>query len=241
VHDLAPGRLRLGIGPGNPVLIESWYGLPQTSPLRYLKEYLEILRAALWEGATSYQGEFFHISNDNMAATTTATLLRKAQVPLLISAVGPKAFRLAGEVSDGAISWACPVPYLLDQALPALRAGAEANQRPAPPLIAHMSVALSTDEAAVLAVKRQQMQMGMKYGPYARMFVKAGFAGALKGDEKELDALIRSQVVSGDEETVRNRLKELLASGLDELLLQLMPIADEAKERQQLLQLVSSL
>lgn len=241
VQDLAPGRLQLGIGPGNPVLIESWYGLAQTSPLRYLKEYLEILRAALWEGTTSYQGEFFHINDDNIAATTIATLLRKAQIPLLISAVGPKAFRLAGEVTDGAISWVCPVPYLLNQALPALRAGAEASQRPAPPVIAHVQVAMSTNEEAVLATKRQTIKMAGQYGPYARMYVKAGFAGALTGDEKEIDALIRSQVVSGDEETVKNCLKELLASGLDELLLQLIPIVDEAKEWQQLLRLVGSL
>jgi alkanesulfonate monooxygenase SsuD/methylene tetrahydromethanopterin reductase-like flavin-dependent oxidoreductase (luciferase family) len=241
VHDLAPGRLRLGIGPGNPVLIKDWYGLAQTSPLPYLKEYLEILRGILWYGTTSYEGEFFHISSDNIASRTMAPLLRKAQVPLLISAVGPKAFRLAGEVSDGAISWACPVPYLLDQAQPALYAGAEARQRSAPPLIAHIPVAMSTDEAAILAVSRPIVQNAMRFGPYAQMYVKAGFARAVNGDEDELDRLIRAQVVSGDEMTVRNRLKELLASGLDELLLQLRPIADEAKEQHQLLQLVGSL
>lgn len=58
------------------------------------------------------------------------TIPRPAQIPLLISALGEKAFRLAGEIADGAISWVCPVPYLLDTALSALRAGAEAQHRP---------------------------------------------------------------------------------------------------------------
>jgi alkanesulfonate monooxygenase SsuD/methylene tetrahydromethanopterin reductase-like flavin-dependent oxidoreductase (luciferase family) len=241
IHDLAPGRLRLGVGPGNPMLIQDWFGLPQPSPLAHLKEYVEMLRGFLWENATSYQGKFFHMSDDNIVTPIIASTLRKAQLPLLISAVGPRAFQLAGEISDGALSYTCPIPYLLEQALPALRAGAEAYQRPTPPLIAHVTVALSTDEAAVLTAKRKRVQMAARTGPYARMFAKAGFADALEGDEKELDALAMTLGISGDEATLQSKIKELLASGLDELMLQLIPIVDEATERKQLLQLVGSL
>ena len=42
VHDLAPERLRLGVGSGNPLFLESRYGLSQRAPLSYLKEYLEV-------------------------------------------------------------------------------------------------------------------------------------------------------------------------------------------------------
>jgi len=48
-------------------------------------------------------------------------------------------------------------------------------------------------------------------------------------------------VISGDEETVRNRIHELLANGLDELMLDFIPIIDEIKEREQLLHLIGSL
>jgi alkanesulfonate monooxygenase SsuD/methylene tetrahydromethanopterin reductase-like flavin-dependent oxidoreductase (luciferase family) len=253
IYDIAPGRLRLGVGPGNPMLIQDWFGLPQPSPLAHLKEYVEMLRGFLWENATYYQGEFFHMSDDTIITPIITSTLRKAPLPVLVSAVGPRAFRLAGEVSDGALSYTCPIPYLLEQALPALRAGAEAHKRPAPPLLAHVTVAMSTDEEAVLAVKRQRVQMAARigpyartgasvvFGPYARMFEKAGFADALEGDEKALDALARTLVISGDEVTVQNKIKELLASGLDELMLQLIPITDEATERKQLLHLVGSL
>ena len=50
VHELARGRLRLGIGPGDRVAMEQLYGLPQISPLAYLKEYLEAVRSVVWEG-----------------------------------------------------------------------------------------------------------------------------------------------------------------------------------------------
>lgn len=232
IHDLAPDRLRLGIGSGDRFFLESRYGLTQTAPLRYLKEYLEIVRGVLWEGSVDYHGEFFQVAD---------TLSRTARVPLLIPALGLKAFRLAGEIADGVLPSLCPVPYLLNQALPALRSGSEARDRPVPPVIACLPVALSTDEPAVLAATRQQMQWSVRISTYARMFAQAGFAGAVNGDEEGLNALARSLVISGDEMAVRDRIQELLAGGLDELLLFAMPIADEEKERKQLLHLIGNL
>lgn len=83
--------------------------------------------------------------------------------------------------------------------------------------------------------------MALPTGPYARMFALAGFAEALNGDEQALDALAQALIISGDEDTLRGKIKELLDSGLDELMLQLLPIADEESERQRLFQLVGSL
>jgi alkanesulfonate monooxygenase SsuD/methylene tetrahydromethanopterin reductase-like flavin-dependent oxidoreductase (luciferase family) len=128
--------------------MEDIYGLDMPSPLAYLREYVEVMRQGLWEGRIDYQGRFFKVET---------TVPRPAQIPLLISALGEKAFRMAGEIADGAISWVCPVPYLLAKALPALRAGAEAQQRPAPPLVAHIPVAMSTDAAAVQAAATQRV------------------------------------------------------------------------------------
>ncbi|WP_201374410.1 LLM class flavin-dependent oxidoreductase [Ktedonobacter robiniae] len=232
VHDLAPERLRLGIGSGNRSFLESRYGLLQIAPLRYLKEYLEVLRGVLWQGRIDHQGEFFQVVD---------TLPRTAQVPLLIPALGLKAFRLAGEIADGALASLCPVPYLLNQALPALQVGAEIRSRPAPPIVACLPVAFSTDEAAVLLAVRQLIQQLAQTNTYARMFAQAGWASAVNGNEAELNALARTLVISGNEATVRDRVQELLASGLDELLLLAIPIADEAMERRQMLHLIGSL
>lgn len=59
VHDLAPERLRLGIGSGNRSFLESRYGLSQTAPLRYLKEYLEVVRGVLWQGRIDFEWSLF--------------------------------------------------------------------------------------------------------------------------------------------------------------------------------------
>src|SRR3981081_1509242 len=91
----------------------------------------------------------------------------RSQVPLLIPALGLKAFRLAGEIADGALASLCPVPYLLNQALPALQAGAEERSRAAPPIVACLPVAVSQDEAAVLVAVRQLIQQLAQTSTYA--------------------------------------------------------------------------
>src|SRR6266702_3755941 len=118
IDALAPGRLRLGVGTSHRHVMENVYGLSMPSPLAYLREYVEVMRQGLCDGRMDHQGRFFKVA---------APIPRPAQIPLLISALGEHAFRLAGEIADGAISWVCPVPYLLDKALPALRAGASPN------------------------------------------------------------------------------------------------------------------
>ncbi|HEV2655905.1 MAG TPA: LLM class flavin-dependent oxidoreductase [Ktedonobacteraceae bacterium] len=225
--DIAPGRLRLGVGPSHRPVIEGMYGIPMTAPLEHLREYGSVLRAALWEGEVDYKGRFF---------TVKARLPRTPRTPILISALGEGAFHLAGEVFDGAISWVCPVPYLLEKALPALRAGAEKSGRAVPPLVAHIPVALSQDRPAMLAAARRQLGHYGHLPFYKSMFAHAGFP--VTADGTLTDELLDSLVVTGDEATVKQRLTDLLASGLDELLVMGIAVADAAGEQEQLARLV---
>ncbi len=230
VSDIAPDRLRLGVGPSHRPTIEGVYGLRQGAPLAHLSEYVAVLRAALWEGRVDYHGKYFNVK---------ATLPRTAHVPILISALREGAFRLAGEIADGAISWLCPVPYLLDKALPALRAGAEASRRPVPPLVAHILVALNEDENAAHDAARKRIQSYTALPFYARMFADAGLP--VESDGTGLDALARSLVVFGNEATVAQRMAELLTQGLDELLILLVPVQDASQERARLVRLIGSI
>jgi alkanesulfonate monooxygenase SsuD/methylene tetrahydromethanopterin reductase-like flavin-dependent oxidoreductase (luciferase family) len=82
---------------------------------------VEVLRAVLWEGKVNHHGEFFNVV---VTPGGLITSLNTARLPILVSALGEKAFQLAGEIADGALSWLCPIPYLLNTGLPALRKGA---------------------------------------------------------------------------------------------------------------------
>jgi F420-dependent oxidoreductase-like protein len=221
IYDIAPNRLRLGIGPSHQAIIEGMYGLPQTTPLAHLREYVNVLRAALWEGSVDYHGRFFNVK---------VTFPRTAQIPVLISTLRKKAFQLAGEIADGALSWVCPVPYLLDTGFPTLRTAAAANGRSAPPLVAYISVALSQDHKSVLAAGHQLLDMYANLPFYAKMFSDAGFP--LTANQSISDALVDSLVISGDETTVSSRFTDLLAAGLDELMVSLVPTTGTVKEEQ---------
>jgi F420-dependent oxidoreductase-like protein len=228
--DLAPQRLRLGIGPSHRPTIEGFYGIPMTTPLEHLREYVTVLRALLWKGEVDFQGQFFKVK---------ATLPRPPQTAILISALRTGAFQLAGEIADGAISWMCPVPYLLEKALPALRAGAAKSDRPVPPLVAHIPVAFSQDRQAVLAAARSQLNRYGRLPFYAGMFADAGFPVAPDGTMT--DALFDSLVVSGEEAAIAARFNELLEAGMDELLVMAVPVAHPQGEQARLARLIGQL
>jgi alkanesulfonate monooxygenase SsuD/methylene tetrahydromethanopterin reductase-like flavin-dependent oxidoreductase (luciferase family) len=229
-YELAPGRLRLGVGPSHRPTIEGMYGLPMVAPLAHMREYISVLRAALWAGKVEHQGRFYNIS---------ASLPYRAEVPILNSALGTGAFLAAGELSDGAISWSCPVPYLLKTALPALEEGAIKAGRSAPPVIAHVPIAHSTDRQAVLDSAQKQIGSFGQLPFYRNMFIEAGYDIPENGALPK--ALLDDLVVSGDEQTIATRLRVLLSTSLSELMLQPIPVNDEAHEWSQLTHLLGSL
>ena len=229
-QELAPGRLRLGVGSSHRPTIEGMYGLPMTDPLAHLREFVAVLRSALWQGEVDYQGRFYQVK---------ASLPAPCPVPILTAALGKSAFQAAGEFADGALSWVCPLPYLLESALPALQAGARKVQRPTPPLVAHIPVALETDRALMLAAARSRLGYYGKLPFYRSMFAEAGYSLPLDGTLPE--DLIDHLVVSGDEQTVAARMADLLASGIDELNILLVPTQDEARQWSQLAHVIGRL
>jgi alkanesulfonate monooxygenase SsuD/methylene tetrahydromethanopterin reductase-like flavin-dependent oxidoreductase (luciferase family) len=217
LESLAPGRFRLGIGPSHEPAMRPM-GIEWRKPLTQLKEYLIVLRALLHEGAVDFQGE--HV-------TIQARLPQPVTTPLLASALRPGSFEACGELADGAISWQCPASYLVDQALPALRRGAERAGRPAPPLMAHTPVAITTDREAVRAAAARQVSNYSNIPFYRAMYEQAGVPQEM-GEVN--DALIDSLVVWGDEDHVVERLRGLLADGMGEVLAMPLVVNGEREE-----------
>ncbi len=230
VNDLAPERLRLGVGPSHRPIIEDVYGIKMDGPLENEREYVSILRGALWEGNVDFHGKYYNVKTKFPRAPHT---------PILISALRTGAYELAGEIADGAISWVSPVQFLLEKAVPALKAGAEKGERGVPPLIAHIPVAISQDRQAVLKASREQLGRYGRLPFYASMFAEAGHP--VSADGVMSDALFDDLVVSGDEETVVKQLTDLLAMGLDELLITHVSVADALDEQVRLARLIGQL
>ena len=213
LEDLAPGRIRLGIGTSHERSMVPVYGLPFDRPLSQLREYLQVLRPLVRDGAVSFNGAFYQVD---------ATLRVAPGTPVLISALGQKAFELAGELADGAISWLCPPAYLTEVALPAMQRGAERAGRAVPPLVAHVLVAPSTDRERVRAAVRQILAYYEIRPFYRRMFAAAGFP--LIAGEPIPDALIDALVVSGGDAAIADGLRQRLDLGADELVVGVAPV-----------------
>jgi F420-dependent oxidoreductase-like protein len=220
VAALGPGRFRLGVGPSHKPSVEGTFGLPFERPLEYLTEYVTILKAALQRGPFEFEGRHFRVKG---------AVGSPPGVPVLISALQPASYRLAGEMADGALAWVCPLPYLRDQALPALRAGAAGAGRPAPPLVAHCFLAVHEDPDAVRAEARERLAGYPRVPFYQRMFARAGYPEARDGVLSE--AMMDAVVVHGDEAAAGAGLRAYLEAGMDELCASILVVGETAEAR----------
>ena len=216
IDQLAPGRLRLGVGPSHEPIIDGFYGIPFVRPLENLREYLTVLNAILKEGEVSFRGESWQAQ---------AKFGVGARVSVLASALRPKAFGVCGELADGAISWMCPLPYIRDVAGPALEAGAQQAKRTKPTMIVHVPVVLSEDTTAVRAAARKQFgfYQGMPY--YSQMLQDAGYPEAAGAEFS--DAMSDGLVISGSEAEVGDRIRGLSAYGVDEMLAAIVLVGEK--------------
>ena len=216
VDSLAPGRLRLGVGPSHIVSVEPTFGIPFVRPLEHLRDYLTILKSALYDGEVQYDGK---------RLKAHAKLQGPTGVKVMASALRPNGFRLCGELADGAISWMCPLPYLRDVAVPAIAEGAKLAGREAPPLVAHVPVCVSEDAAAVYEAAKRQAGFYPRVPYYSQMFQDSGFPEAKEGEFSQ--RMSEAVVVSGSAEQVKARLRDLKAFGVGELLaMPVLPAGD---------------
>jgi F420-dependent oxidoreductase-like protein len=211
IEQLAPGRFRLGIGTTGRGAAEQMYGARFDKPLTHLREYLTAIRTLLHEGEVDFAGEY---------VTARTSIQAPVQMPVMAAAAGLRAFELCGEASDGAISWVAPKSYLVEQALPALRKGAEKAGRKVPPLIAHVPIAVNEDVEAARTLARQNLA-GFANSPH---FTGTWAAAGYDVSAGYSDALLDDLLVYGNEEQVAAGLRGWIEAGMGEVLAQ--PLLD---------------
>ncbi len=217
VNSLAPGRLRLGLGPGGAIM-EQLYGIRYEHPLGHLREYVTILKTVFAEGQVDFDGHYYK-AHARLSAPNQP--LPKLNVPVMASALQHGSFELCGEVTDGALSWVSPLDYLYKVALPAMQAGAQKAGRPTPPLIAHIPVVVSENIAEVREAVRTRLGIYPRLPHYQKMFTAAGFAEVREGQWS--DRMIEAAVVHGGPEEVQRQIREILANGIGEIMAHPIP------------------
>ena len=85
------GRFALGVGPSHHWIVDGQLGLPYDRPARFVRDYLDVLDAALaGPGAVA-------VDNDSFRVHSPVDVTDAYEVPVLIAALGPTMLRIAGE------------------------------------------------------------------------------------------------------------------------------------------------
>jgi F420-dependent oxidoreductase-like protein len=104
---LSGGRFLLGLGTSGPQVVEGWHGQPWGKPLAKTREYVELVRAALRRETLEAHGEHYEIPYAGPGATGLGKPLKlmarplRAEIPIYLASIGPKAVQLAAEIADG--------------------------------------------------------------------------------------------------------------------------------------------
>lgn len=188
------GRFALGLGPSHKPMVEGMLGLSYERPAAHMREYLTVLGPLLKGEAVSFSGEFFRVNG-------------QVRVPgveppaLLISALAPVMLRLAGEMTDGTITWMTGPKTLETHTVPRMNKAAEAAGRPRPRVIAGFPVVVTDDPAGA---REKAARSFVVYGTlpnYQRMLEKEGASGpadiAIVGSEAEVERQLRSIAATG--------------------------------------------
>ena len=204
------GRFVLGIGPSHRPGIEGSFGLSYDRPALHTREYLSVLRPLMEEGQVQFSGEFYDVSAE-------LDVPDRPQCPVLISALAPRMLRLAGERSDGTITWMAGPRAIREHIAPRIGQSAEAAGRDAPRVCVGLPTVVCDDEAAG---RRQAAEAYGRYGQlvnYRRVLDIEGVEGP-------------SEVaVVGNEDGLRRQLEEFSSAGATDFIANIFSIDDDGE------------
>ena len=203
------GRLTLGIGLSHQPVVEGMWGLSYEKPARHMREFLAVLMPLLTEGKVQHQGEVFRVTGGiDVAGATTPKVLLAALAPVML--------RLAGEQTDGTLTWMSGAKTIESHVAKRLNAAAERARRPKPRVVVALPVCVTDDAAAARQVASQLFAIYGQLVNYRRMLDREGAEGP--GDV----------AVVGTEASVEEQLRALAAAGATDFLAAIYPSGDDA-------------
>lgn len=116
----AQGRIVLGMGTSNIVWIEKKMGIPFRTPLKVLRESVEIIGDLLRNKTVNYHGEVFSVTDVHLEFPAY-----RPEIPIYFGVKGPKALRMAGELGDGILLSIMSSPPYIRWAVEQIKQGRE--------------------------------------------------------------------------------------------------------------------
>src|SRR5690625_1723828 len=240
---LSGGRHILGLGVSGPQGVEGWYGQKFGKPLARTREYIDILRQ-VWarQGPGTSTGPHYPLPLSGEGTTGLGKPLkpithpRRADIPVMLGAEGPKNIALAAEIADG---W-LPIFYAprladmynewLDEGF--ARPGARRSREDFE-ICATAQVVITEDRAAAFAGIKPYLALYMggmgseDTNFHAEVYRRMGYSEVVddvttlfRSDRKEEaakvipDELVDDAVIVGDIDYVRSQIKVWEAAGV---------------------------
>jgi alkanesulfonate monooxygenase SsuD/methylene tetrahydromethanopterin reductase-like flavin-dependent oxidoreductase (luciferase family) len=149
----------------------------------------------------------------------------RAGIPIYQAALSPAMLRLAGEIADGVVLWACPSDYVRDVVVPAVATGRERAGKPLDGFAILPAIPSAVDAERLEALDGIRNELHRYFGlPFYRaMFAAAGFAADVAAydaaDDREAQKLaigeefIDQLCAIGDEDALRAAVQRYREAG----------------------------
>lgn len=152
------GRFVLGIGASGPQVVEGFHGVPYDRPVGKLREAVQIARKVWRRELVEFSGPNYHVpltsEHGGSGAGKALRLINhpvRADIPVVLAALGPKSVELAAELFDG---WQ-PIFYLPERAGAAFGKSLDAGRAKRDPSLAPLEIIADT-MAAITDDPQQQ-------------------------------------------------------------------------------------
>ncbi|HSC92852.1 MAG TPA: LLM class flavin-dependent oxidoreductase [Gaiellaceae bacterium] len=228
LDDLAPGRIRLGIGAWWEPLAAK-VGVHRHRTLEAMRETVETTRRLLAMERVTFDGEFVHL--DDVEIDIVHGDRSPKHVPIYVGATGMKMMELAGEIGDGVLLNYLVGPEYDRTAMAALATGAERAGRTLDDVDRPQLVVCSLDDDRTLALDRarelvaqylgQQPHIGKASGVDESLLEEIGTVLTWPATPAQIEramALVPDDVVqlitaSGTAEECRAKVAEYVEAG----------------------------
>jgi probable F420-dependent oxidoreductase len=163
VDELSDGRMLLGIGTGVPEFLSAFHSTYTDRPLRRMREYIDVLRLS-WKylqtgEAGTYAGEHYTFNPPPMNPWGTRPAGRD-DIPIYLSAMGPKMIELAGETAQGWLGYLATPEFIEEIVFPRLSAGAARVGRSPADVDVASDVICSVSDNRDVALRRARINVG---------------------------------------------------------------------------------
>ncbi len=176
LDDLAPGRIRLGIGAWWEPLA-SKVGVHRRHTLRAMRETVEATRRLLAMERVTYHGEFVQL--DDVEIDIVHGDRSPKHIPIFVGATGMKMMELAGEIGDGVLLNYLVGPEYNRAAMEALAAGAARVGRTLDDLDRPQLVVCSLDDDRAVALERARELVAQYLGQQPHIGKASGVEASL--------------------------------------------------------------